>query len=70
MQRSKAFIYMCRIYYLVDIRWQGNPAILIFDNEMKNWNEDISLVYTSGLYTNEGKIRVTVMHIENFTKPL
>ena len=28
------------------------------------------MVYTQGLYINERKGRVTVMHIENFTRPL
>ena len=32
--------------------------------------EGILLIYTSGLYINEGEDRVTVLHIENFTKLL
>ena len=37
---------------------------------ISNSTEDFSFVYTPGIYINEGKDRVTVLHIENLTKPL
>ena len=32
--------------------------------------KSILFIYTEGLYMNEGKDRVMVMHVENFTKSL
>jgi hypothetical protein len=57
-------------HYLFTNSHQVYPAILKFDIVINLVEKDFSLAYTLGIYISERKVRVMVMHIENFTKPL